>query len=57
MIKAGQYMSSRLDVLPPEITAELEGLQDEAPPVPFLQLRALAEAELGASLTDGICLG
>ncbi len=50
MIKVGQFMSSRLDVLPPEITAELEGLQDEVPPVPFAAIRALAEAELGAPL-------
>jgi predicted unusual protein kinase regulating ubiquinone biosynthesis (AarF/ABC1/UbiB family) len=50
MIKVGQFMSSRLDVLPPEITKELEGLQDEVPPVPFPAIRALAEAELGASL-------
>ncbi|BCW63895.1 hypothetical protein StoSoilB22_28680 [Arthrobacter sp. StoSoilB22] len=50
MIKVGQFMSSRLDVLPPEITAELEGLQDEVPPVPFPAIRALAEAELGAPL-------
>ncbi len=50
MIKVGQFMSSRLDVLPPEITAELEGLQDEVPPVPFPAIRTLAEAELGAPL-------
>lgn len=50
MIKVGQFLSSRLDVLPPEITRELEGLQDEAPPVPFPAIRALAEAELGAPL-------
>ncbi len=50
MIKVGQFMSSRLDVLPPEITTELEGLQDEVPPVPFPDIRALAEAELGVSL-------
>jgi predicted unusual protein kinase regulating ubiquinone biosynthesis (AarF/ABC1/UbiB family) len=50
MIKVGQFMSSRLDVLPPEITKELEGLQDEVPPVPFPAIRALAEAELGVSL-------
>lgn len=50
MIKVGQFMSSRLDVLPPEITAELEGLQDEVPPVPFPAIRQLAEAELGAPL-------
>ena len=39
MIKVGQFMSSRLDVLPPEITKELEGLQDEVPPVPFDAIR------------------
>jgi predicted unusual protein kinase regulating ubiquinone biosynthesis (AarF/ABC1/UbiB family) len=50
MIKVGQFMSSRLDVLPPEITKELEGLQDEVPPVPFPAVRALAEAELGLPL-------
>nr|WP_239537381.1 AarF/UbiB family protein [Arthrobacter roseus] len=50
MIKVGQFLSSRLDVLPPEITAELEGLQDEVPPVPFPAIRALAETELGAPL-------
>jgi predicted unusual protein kinase regulating ubiquinone biosynthesis (AarF/ABC1/UbiB family) len=50
MIKVGQFLSSRLDVLPPEITAELEGLQDEVPPVPFAGIRALAEAELGVPL-------
>ncbi|MGL4340011.1 MAG: ABC1 kinase family protein [Rhodoglobus sp.] len=50
MIKVGQFMSSRLDLLPPEITRELEGLQDEVPPVPFPEIRALAEAELGVPL-------
>ncbi|WP_307785016.1 AarF/UbiB family protein [Frigoribacterium sp. CFBP 13605] len=50
MIKVGQYLSSRLDVLPPEITKELEGLQDEVTPVPFPGIRALAEAELGRPL-------
>ena len=51
MIKVGQYMSSRLDVLPPEITKELEGLQDEVPPVPFAAIRAFAESELGSPLS------
>ncbi|MDQ1547829.1 MAG: hypothetical protein QOH69_2733 [Actinomycetota bacterium] len=50
MIKVGQFMSSRLDVLPPEITTELEGLQDEVPAVPFAAIRELAEAELGVPL-------
>ncbi|WP_373426315.1 ABC1 kinase family protein [Microbacterium natoriense] len=50
MIKVGQFLSSRLDVLPPEITDELAGLQDEVPAVPFAQIREIAEAELGAPL-------
>ncbi|MFE6736010.1 ABC1 kinase family protein [Microbacterium sp. NPDC057650] len=50
MIKVGQFLSSRLDVLPPEVTQELAGLQDEVPAVPFPDIRALAEAELGTTL-------
>jgi predicted unusual protein kinase regulating ubiquinone biosynthesis (AarF/ABC1/UbiB family) len=50
MIKVGQFMSSRLDVLPPSITKQLEGLQDEVPAVPFAQMRARAEHELGMPL-------
>ncbi len=50
MIKVGQFLSSRLDILPPEITKELEGLQDEVPPVDFAAIRVLAEAELGVPL-------
>ncbi|TFD59184.1 AarF/ABC1/UbiB kinase family protein [Cryobacterium suzukii] len=50
MIKVGQFMSSRLDVLPPEITKELEGLQDEVAPVSFAAIRAAVEAELGMPL-------
>ena len=50
MIKVGQFLSSRLDVLPPEVTAELAGLQDEVPAVPFEDIRAAAEAELGVPL-------
>lgn len=50
MIKVGQFLSTRLDVLPAEITQELSGLQDEVPPEDFAAIRALAEAELGAPL-------
>lgn len=52
MIKVGQFMSSRLDVLPPEITSELEGLQDEVPFAEFELIRELAEADLGVRLED-----
>jgi predicted unusual protein kinase regulating ubiquinone biosynthesis (AarF/ABC1/UbiB family) len=52
MIKVGQFLSSRLDILPPEVTDELSGLQDEVPAEAFSDLRALAEAELGAPLAE-----
>jgi predicted unusual protein kinase regulating ubiquinone biosynthesis (AarF/ABC1/UbiB family) len=50
MIKVGQFLSTRLDVLPPEVTRELQDLQDEVQEEDFAAIRALAEAELGATL-------
>ncbi|HEX5809978.1 MAG TPA: AarF/UbiB family protein, partial [Anaerolineales bacterium] len=52
MIKVGQFLSARADVLPVEITDELSGLQDEVPPEDFNAILALAEAELGAPLEE-----
>jgi predicted unusual protein kinase regulating ubiquinone biosynthesis (AarF/ABC1/UbiB family) len=52
MIKVGQFLSSRLDILPPEITDTLADLQDEVPAESFSDIRQLAELELGASLTE-----
>ncbi len=34
-VKFGQLLSTRPDVVPPDIVAELRGLQDNASPVPF----------------------
>jgi predicted unusual protein kinase regulating ubiquinone biosynthesis (AarF/ABC1/UbiB family) len=50
LIKVGQFLSSRVDVMPPEITRELEGLQDEVPAESFEAIRQIAEAEFGTSL-------
>jgi predicted unusual protein kinase regulating ubiquinone biosynthesis (AarF/ABC1/UbiB family) len=50
MIKVGQFLSSRLDILPVEITEELSGLQDEVPAEDFDSIRKLAETELNAAL-------
>ena len=47
MIKLGQFLSARVDVLPPEITEELQGLQDEVPPVPSAEIFEVLRAELG----------
>ncbi|HLY27154.1 MAG TPA: AarF/UbiB family protein [Aggregatilineales bacterium] len=47
MIKLGQFVSSRVDVLPPEITDELAGLQDQVPIVPFDYIKTTIEHEIG----------
>jgi len=51
MIKVGQFLSSRVDVLPEEITKELAGLQDEVAPENFEDIRKIAETELGGPLS------
>ncbi len=48
MIKLGQFISTREDVLPEEITRELAGLQDEVPSVPQKEIRKVIEHELGS---------
>jgi len=45
-VKFGQLLSTRPDVIPPDIVAELRGLQDDASPIPFEQVRDVVEAEL-----------
>ncbi|MEK9164574.1 MAG: AarF/UbiB family protein, partial [Chloroflexota bacterium] len=52
LIKVGQFLSTRVDVLPEYITGELSDLQDEVPPEKFAAIKALAEAELGAPLGE-----
>lgn len=47
LIKLGQFLSSRVDVLPPEITDELQGLQDEVTPVPTAAIFLVLRQELG----------
>ena len=51
-IKMGQILSTRPDLIPVELTRELEKLQDNVPPFPFSQTKEIVERELGASLTD-----
>jgi ubiquinone biosynthesis protein len=49
-VKFGQLLSTRPDVVPPDIVAELRGLQDDASPVPFDQIQEVVEAELGLTI-------
>ena len=52
MIKVGQFLSTRVDILPAEVTEELSGLQDEVPAEDFQKILQLAESELGSSLQE-----
>lgn len=46
-IKMGQFISTRVDILPEEILRELEHLQDEVPTIKFSKIRQVLESELG----------
>ena len=47
MIKLGQFLSSRADLLPEQALAALSSLQDEVPPEPFSHVVSVLETELG----------
>ena len=49
-VKFGQILSTRRDLLPDNIAVELTKLQDEVPPFPGEQARALIENALGQSV-------
>jgi ubiquinone biosynthesis protein len=46
-IKGGQALSTRTDIVPPALAAELRKLQDEVTPEPFEIMRAVVEQDLG----------
>ncbi|MDP8951344.1 MAG: AarF/UbiB family protein [Actinomycetota bacterium] len=49
-VELGHALSARGDVLPPDVTAELGRTAVPVPPVPFAEVRALLEVELGNAL-------
>ena len=49
-VKFGQLLSTRPDIVPPDIIAELRSLQDDVRPLPFEQVEQVVETELGLSL-------
>jgi ubiquinone biosynthesis protein len=51
VLKLGQLLSCRADMLPEPWIATLSALQDRVPPEPFALIQPLLEAELGAPLT------
>jgi ubiquinone biosynthesis protein len=49
-VKFGQLLSTRPDVVPPDIVIELRALQDDVRPFPFEQAEQVIEEELGNTL-------
>jgi ubiquinone biosynthesis protein len=46
-VKFGQLLSTRPDVVPPDIIVELRKLQDDVTPFPYTQVELVVETELG----------
>ena len=49
-VKFGQLLSTRPDVVPPDIVAELRRLQDDVSPLPYDDIRSVVENELGLTI-------
>ncbi len=49
-VKFGQLLSTRPDIVPPELLAELRLLQDSVSPVPYADIERVIEAELKAPI-------
>jgi ubiquinone biosynthesis protein len=49
-VKFGQLLSTRPDVVPPDIVVELRKLQDNVTPFPFEQVRQVLEEDLGLTV-------
>jgi predicted unusual protein kinase regulating ubiquinone biosynthesis (AarF/ABC1/UbiB family) len=52
MIKLGQFLSSRADLLPQQALDVLSSLQDEVPPAPFSHVVSVIEAELKRPVSE-----
>ena len=49
-VKFGQLLSTRPDLVPLDIVAELRRLQDDVTPVPFSEIEGVIQAELGLTV-------
>ena len=49
-VKFGQLLSTRPDILPADIIAELRGLQDDVRPFPFADVEQVVQEDLGLTL-------
>ncbi len=51
-VKLGQMLSTRPDLIPPEMVEEFKKLRDEVPPFPFEQARKIIEEEIGGPVEE-----
>ncbi len=51
-VKLGQILSTRSDLIPLDIVAELKKLQEDVPPIPFDDVRGEIEETIGAPLAE-----
>jgi ubiquinone biosynthesis protein len=51
-VKAGQVLSTRRDLIPADVADELATLQDQVPPFPGAEARAIVEASLGKPIAE-----
>jgi len=49
-VKFGQLLSTRPDVVPPDIVVELRRLQDDVTPFPYAEVQEVVEEELGLTI-------
>lgn len=52
VMKVGQIASQYKEVFPPEVAAALEKLQNNAPPMPYSQIKSQVERELGLPIEE-----
>lgn len=52
VMKVGQIASQYKEVFPPEVAAALEKLQNNAPPMPYAQIKSQVERELGMPIEE-----
>jgi predicted unusual protein kinase regulating ubiquinone biosynthesis (AarF/ABC1/UbiB family) len=53
-IKVGQFLSTRVDILPEIFTKPLESLTDQAKPIPWKKAEQIIRKELGSAVKDAI---
>ncbi len=49
-VKFGQLLSTRPDIVPPDVLVELQKLQDDVRPIPFAEVERVVREELGLTI-------